>query len=106
MDLYATLVAAAGAVDGPGRRPIDGRDLRAHLAGTAPSPTRELIYVNVNRVEAVREGAWKLRAAPGQPPQLFDLELDPSERYDRAASEPEVAARLLARLRAADDKTP
>jgi arylsulfatase A len=50
---------------------------------------------------AIRRGPWKL-ICDGQvkPLHLFNLELDPLEKSDALASEPERAARLLAELRA------
>ena len=91
MDLHVTLVRAAGGTPAPD---TDGHDLRRFLAGEAPSPTERFFYVNNGRVEGVREGPWKLRRTGEGGSQLFHLELDPSERYDRAAHEPDVVKRL------------
>ncbi len=33
---------------------LDGHDVRAHLAGQGPSPTREFFYLNGRRLEGVR----------------------------------------------------
>lgn len=97
MDLFATLAAAGGAAL-PREVPLDGHDLRAFLSGKAPSPTHEFAYINSTRVEAIRVDAWKLRVAPNAPPELYHLELDPSERYNRAESEPAIVSRLKKRL--------
>ncbi len=61
-------------------------------------------------MEAVRQGKWKLRLArhartdlqPREPvtPELFDLEVDPSERYNIADRQPEVVKRLSKKLKA------
>jgi arylsulfatase A len=97
MDVFATLIAAGGA-SAALTNALDGRDLRAHLAGDGPSPTSEFVYVNGSQIEGIRQGAWKLRVTKDAAPQLFHLELDPSERYDRAAAEPAVVERLRQRL--------
>lgn len=104
MDLYTTLVRLAGA-DVPTDRPVDGLDLSDWLTGgTASSPRRTFYYFRESRLEAVRDGPWKLRlsnhgragAAAGDPPvpELYDLEVDPSERYDRASEHPAVVTHL------------
>lgn len=46
----------------------------------------------------LRTERWKFVAYPGYPAQLFDLEKDPGELRNRASTEPEIAARLQARL--------
>jgi arylsulfatase A len=68
---------------------------------------RMLLYDNLGRAEAIRLGAWKLRvtsagegAARQEQVELFDLLRDPSERYDLAASQPDVVSRLRTRLAA------
>lgn len=53
---------------------------------------------------AVRAGAWKLvwrdvRTHPDAAPQLFDLDQDPGEQHDQAATQPQQVARLLALAR-------
>lgn len=108
MDLYTTLVRAAGG-EPPRDRPVDGQDILPLLAGRAPSPTKVFYYFRGEELEAVREGSWKLRLSnharegvpPGRPPEpeLFDLEVDPGERFNRAAELPDIVARLRARMR-------
>ena len=94
MDLYTTIIRFAGA-EIPTDRPVDGLDMRDWLLGRGPSPRTGIHYFLQNRIEAVREGRWKLRApAAGATPELYDLDVDPSERYDRAADHPEVVSRL------------
>ena len=109
MDLYTTFLRAAGAAV-PNDRPIDGHDLLPMLAGRAPSPTKELFYMYNDSVEAVRDARYKLRltnrgkagAAPGAAPtpELYDLDVDPSEKYDVSAEHPDVVERLRARIAA------
>jgi arylsulfatase A len=120
LDLFPTVLNAAGAKL-PTDRPIDGHDILPMLTGRGASPTKEFFYFAGNRLEAVREGKWKLRLAAvptsaGGPqqslpqassgsaltkptlPELFNLEVDPSERHDVAVTHPEIVERLRARL--------
>jgi hypothetical protein len=64
-----------------------------------------MIYYRGQRLFAFRKGSWKLhiqtQAAYGQPkpekhdpPLLFQLEMDPSERFNVAAEHPEIIAEL------------
>jgi arylsulfatase A len=108
MDLFPTFAAVAGA-SVPASRPLDGVDLLPLLRGRAESPRTELFYFAGARVQAVRDGRWKLRlarpladsaAADTVAAELYDLDVDPSERHDRAVREPVVTARLRARLHA------
>ncbi len=120
MDLFATLVAAAG-VTIPNTLPdsfpntlpdtlvIDGRDIRDALTGKGTVPDKPMFYVRGWSVEAVRSGPWKLRlsnhmrgftdASIPPTPELFHLELDPSERYNRADEFPDLVAELSEAMR-------
>jgi arylsulfatase A-like enzyme len=100
LDLFPTIAAAAG-VAMPDDRRYDGWDLMAHLRDGRPSPRREFFYSVGRQLHAVREGPWKFRLAGNNPqPELFHLEWDPGEQYNRARTEPETARRLAARLKA------
>ena len=111
MDLHATILGRAGVAAPP--RPLDGRDIWPLLADGAGSPHEHFYYFMEDRLEAVRDGTWKLRVASiaedyvsqelltGDEPvetRLFDLRSDPYERFDVAERHPEVVARLRARL--------
>jgi arylsulfatase A len=107
MDLYPTFVRAAGgriAAD----RPIDGVDVTAVLKGTGPSARKELFYFLNANLQAVREGEWKVRVAPpdgaarGAAPavELFNLAVDPAERHNVAATNPEIVSRLKQKIEA------
>lgn len=97
MDLYATLVRL-GTGAAPRQSPMDGHDFTAFLDGTAKeSPRKEFFYFSGRQQAiAVRVGPWKLRLNDGI--ELFHLELDPSERHNRAEEMPEIVARLKLRL--------
>jgi arylsulfatase A-like enzyme len=49
--------------------------------------------------QATRIGKWKaVRNDPGAPVSLYNLDVDPSESLDLAASEPEMAREMVQRL--------
>ena len=97
-DLYVSLVQAGG-----GELPdheIDGYDLGSFFKGeTQSSPRREFFYHRGRELQAVRVGPWKLRQV-GDQTELFHLELDPSERYNRADEMPAKVKELSDRLNA------
>jgi arylsulfatase A len=128
IDLLPTIAAITGAPPAADGTPIDGNDARAvwSCAVSAP-PTHEafFFYYDRNALQAVRMGRWKLvlphrsRTLDGRsggsegretpyvmrdvPMALYDLEKDPQESVDVAASHPEVveeAMRHVARARA------
>ncbi|MGH9309165.1 MAG: sulfatase family protein, partial [Vicinamibacterales bacterium] len=87
----------------PADRPIDGADVMPLLTGGAPAPEREFFYFSAAALHAVRSGRWKLRfapstSAPAPVVELFDLEVDPSERYNVAGEHGPVVERLRRRL--------
>jgi arylsulfatase A-like enzyme len=105
MDVFATALKLAGA-EVPADRPIDGLDLSPVLFGTGPSPRQSLVYYRDTTAWAFRKGRWKIHvttksafgpdpAKKHDPPLLFDLGVDPSEKYDVAKAHPDVVAELL-----------
>jgi arylsulfatase A-like enzyme len=105
MDLFVTAAKLAGA-ELPADRLIDGVDLRAPLTGSGPSPRHLLFYYWDSELRAVRKDEYKAHfitsGAYGvgeprtehNPPLLFNLAEDPGERFDVAATHPEVVADL------------
>ena len=94
LDVYATLLAAAGVALPEG---CDGHDLTGLWSGkTGQSPRREFLYHRGRSVQGVRVGPWKLRTVDGD--ELFQLDLDPSERYNVAADNPQIVAELRRRI--------
>ena len=81
---------------------VDGVDLSPAFGGTA-LPRRELyaesfaplVEFGWAPLRSIRSGPWKLVAAPR--PELFDIEKDPDERTNLAASQPSVVRDLEAR---------
>jgi arylsulfatase A-like enzyme len=99
MDLLPTLAAVAGAP--LPAVAIDGRDIGAllrHKPGVT-SPHDHLAYYARGRLEAVRDGRYKRvfenpRRKPAVSEALYDLQEDPGERVDVAATHPQVMASL------------
>ncbi|GIU79445.1 MAG: arylsulfatase [Bryobacteraceae bacterium] len=107
LDLLPTFAAMAGA--GLPSRTLDGEDLSRELCTEAPPRERTLFYWNAEQLCAVRHGPWKLHrisntaewksgTSKHDPPLLFHLEHDPSEKYDVAAAHPDVVQRLSAMM--------
>jgi arylsulfatase A len=110
LDILPTFVKLAGGTL-PTDRKIDGGDMSGLLLGkTKDSPREAQYYFNGNRLEAVRQGPWKLAIAPqnenlggkakvvdkGPFPKLYNLESDIGEKTDVADKNPEVVKRLQA----------
>jgi len=95
-DIYRTLIEAAGA--SLPDHTIDGYDILPFLMGeSTESPRQEYAYFLYGRLEAMRSGRWKLRL-DGQQEQLFDLQLDPGERFNRADEHPEIVDEIRRRM--------
>ena len=106
MDLFTTVVSIAGGTM-PDDRPIDGVDLSPALFDSRASPRRTMAYYRMGELFAFRLGSHKVHfitegrytldpaRAHHDPPLLFNLDVDPAERYDVAASQPEVLASVL-----------
>jgi arylsulfatase A-like enzyme len=95
LDLLPTACNLAG-IDPPADRPLDGYDITAALTG-GKSPRKEMFYYRGFELMAVRNGSWKAhfktqsgygqpQAETHDPPLLFNLEVDPSERFNVAAA--------------------
>jgi uncharacterized sulfatase len=98
IDLLPTLVAAAGARL-PADRVVDGVDLLPALTQGAQPPPRALFWRD-GSLQAVRDGRWKLITSKRpQKDWLFDLEVDPYEKTNVAASRPQDVQRLKELLR-------
>ena len=87
---------------------FDSFDLMPVLRGHEVEPRDEMFFYLGDQLAAVRQGAFKAHFCVAGPaagqvtrlsaPLLFDLEEDPGERFDLAASKPEVVE-ALTRLR-------
>jgi arylsulfatase A len=103
-----TFASLAGA-EAPKDRLLDGYDLSPALRGEAPSPRQSLLYYAGATLAAVRRGPYKAHfIVPGRDaavqPQLYNLDVDPSERFDIADASPGIIAELR-KLAAAHQKT-
>ena len=100
VDLFPTFAGLAGA-DTEAGLPLDGLDAWEAIAEGAESPRDEVVYA----LGVIRAGDWKLieadvdlyDPAPGSV-LLYNIEEDPYEQTNRAASETEKVAELRARL--------
>lgn len=104
MDLYPTLAKIANA-DLPADQQLDGVDILPLLKGESKN-IRELIYFyNGPDLFAIRKGSWKAHfitkpsysqepAVSHDPPRLYNLDQDPSERYDLSKANPDIVARI------------
>ncbi len=100
LDLLPTICSLAGA-ETPSDRMIDGYDLSETLFHGHPSPRHEMIYYRGQRIYAARKDDYKAHfitqpAYQGKgpeehdPPVLFNLMHDPSEKYNIAEKHPNV----------------
>lgn len=105
LDLLPTCLTLAG-IAPPADRPLDGYDISPVLLGRGASPRNEMIFYNGVDVFAYRKGAYKIHLSTSRyaqrdvvrhdPPLLFNLLEDPSEKHDIAADHPDIVADLLA----------
>ncbi len=108
MDVLPTFAGLAGAR--LPSHPIDGHDIWPILSGQASSksPTEAFYYYQMDQLQAVRSGRWKLfvemeskkrnwgKPEGATPVKLFDLETDIHEDRDVKDQHPEVVKRLQA----------
>ncbi len=104
LDLLPTFCALAG-IQAPSDRVLDGYDLSAVLLGKGRSPRETMFYWRGSRLYAVRRGSFKAHfitqpeygggpAVTLETPELYNLDHDPSEKWNIAASHPEVIAEI------------
>lgn len=102
MDIFTTALTLAG-VPIPEDRVIDGVDLRPVLFETGPSQRETVFYYRGQTLMAVRKGPFKAhlitqpaygrgKRVTHDPPVLYHLEHDPSERFDVSQDHPDVIA--------------
>jgi arylsulfatase A-like enzyme len=100
MDVLPTFAGMAGASLRTDLT-IDGVNVWPLLAGQHPAkPPREILFYYVDdRLQAVRQGRWKLHVerpdSEEKVPLLFDLETDIGEKANLAARHPEIVNRLM-----------
>ena len=110
MDILPTFLELAGS-SSPSDRVLDGYSLAALLKGGGTNPRNEVVYYRGTEIYAVRKGPFKAHfitrseyggeeAVRRDPPLLYHLEHDPSEKFDIAEEHPEVIAEILAYVEA------
>jgi arylsulfatase A-like enzyme len=107
MDIYATSIALAGGKL-PSDRVVDGLDLTGMLKGESASPRDEVYYYRGTKLMAIRKGAWKAHFMTQESytgnnklnvheiPELYNLEVDPGEKWNVAERNPEIIEQLKA----------
>jgi len=105
MDLLPTMLAMAG-IELPDDREYDGMDITDLLFGRAKQ-VREVLYYyhNNGNLRAIRKGPWKAhfetqpsysgqRAVVHDPPLLYNIEADPSEKYEVGSRHPDIVEEM------------
>ncbi len=125
IDLFPTLAKLSGASI-PEDRVIDGVDISHLLRGefSKADASRHFLYFHLNHLQAVRQGKWKLILPRPEDPEwlgpqarnrhihprddgeiakpfLVDLEKDPGETKNVAASHPQIVEKLNAIVKSA-----
>jgi len=106
MDLFSTFSKIAG-VELPSDRVLDGYDLSEVLFAKAASPRNEVFYYRERELYAVRYGSFKAhfitKGGYGngekvyhEVPLLYNVDQDPSERFNIAEKHPEVIEKISA----------
>lgn len=114
LDLFPTIAALTGAALPPGLE-LDGRDVWPVLSKGAGSPHPYLVFFNEDQIAAIRKDNWRLVVrsyykqydvplAVSSYPLLFNLLLDPEERYSFTPDEPELVQQLLAHIQAENER--
>ncbi len=111
MDVFATAHTLSGA-ELPQDRVLDSHDLTPVLRGQGKSSREAIFYYRGYRLMAVRKGPFKAhlitqtsyradgrKAISHDPPLLYQLEHDPSEKYNVAKDHPEVIQEIRAAIK-------
>ncbi len=105
MDLFTTCLKLAGA-EIPQDRIIDGIDMAPVLFGAGRSQRSSFFYYRGTQLYAARQGQFKAHfitrsgygpeaPATHDPPLLFQLSHDPSERFNMASNQVEIVNAIL-----------
>ena len=103
LDMLPSICRLAG-ITVPNDRTIDGYDLTEVWKNKKGNPRNEMFYYHATKLFAVRKGPYKLYLMKNNPdgypekleildkPQLFNLSVDPSERFEISEKHPDVIA--------------
>jgi arylsulfatase A len=100
MDLFPTILNLAN-VPLPKDLVLDGQNIKDLLTGKKGKVTDLVYYYDSDRLYAIRKGPWKAHftthpsyspeaPVPHEPALLYNLEVDPGERYEVGSKHPEV----------------
>ncbi|HEX6225184.1 MAG TPA: sulfatase [Chryseolinea sp.] len=101
LDIFPTLSKLAG-IPLQDDRIYDGYDISPVFSGSVPGPRKEMIFYHDDKIFAARKGDYKMYYYSNNPTgypekleklgayQLFNLQHDPSERFNIADKHPEV----------------
>lgn len=100
LDLFPTILQWAGA-QAPTDRPYDGVNISGLLTGESKNVRNIVYYYESNNLYAIRKGSWKAHftthpsyspVAPEkhETPLLYNLDNDPSEKYDVSKLHPDI----------------
>lgn len=104
MDLFPTILHLAN-IEMPTDRPYDGTNIWPLLNGEKKEVREVVYYYYRSDLYAIRKGKWKAHfiTKPSytkdlpvvhDTPLLFNLDIDPSEKYDVSKDNPEIVAQL------------
>jgi arylsulfatase A len=104
MDLYPTILNLAG-INPLNMNDLDGYSMTKFLKGKQESVRELVYYYNNDKLYAIRKGAWKAHfttqpsysselPVKHDPPLLYNLNKDPSEKYEVGKNNPEIVADL------------
>lgn len=105
MDLYPTILNLAKA-EIPRDRFLDGIDIYPILSGEKDDTDHVVYYYNQDNLYAMRKGPWKIHfitkssesKEPGivqDPPLLYNIDVDPSERFNESKNHPDIITEFL-----------
>jgi arylsulfatase A len=102
LDLFPTINKIAG-IDIPGDRLYDGYDISDVLFNHGHTKRKTIFYYHGEEVFAIRHGDWKIhfktleniykskaKFVEHNPPMLFNLATDPSEKYNITLENPDI----------------
>lgn len=103
-DIYST-AAQAAAADLPSDRKMDGVDLLPFVTGKAQGVPHDALFWRSGTTEAAMVGNWMLITSdpPGRD-WLFDLSVDPQQKHDLSASNPDKVQELKDALAAHNEE--
>ena len=117
LDLLPTFVKMSGAPKP--KNQLDGQDLSILFSNPEATVREKYFFYWGSKLFAVRKGPWKLHIVVSSTPypknkridtynveELYNVETDPSEKYNQASRYPEIVADLKAEIAAWLEKNP